>query len=111
MKLYLDDERIEPPGWLRVSTAENCIDILLAYAGHITVLSLDHDLDSHVDTRKLGYATLTPMTGYDVAVWLEKEAYHGNWDVVPAELRCHSQNPAGHKRILQCFAQINFRRP
>lgn len=101
MKLYVDDERTEPPGWVRVSNANNAIIIL--GTGMVEELSLDYDLDMFlapwcVDTSH--------PTGYDVARWLVERAEEGSWDLVPPVLRCHSANPAGRRLIEQAFDRI-----
>jgi len=59
MKIYLDDERIAPPGWVQVRWPEEAIEHLKS--GQVTELSLDHDLGD--DERG---------TGYDVILWLEE---------------------------------------
>lgn len=105
-KLYLDDERVEPEGWFRVTTAENCIFILENHPYEIEELSLDHDLDDHVCTRN-GYCEPSPLTGYEVAKWLEEKAFNNEWSFVPKILKCHSDNPAGRKRIIQAFESIS----
>ena len=53
MKVYLDDERAAPAGWVDVRWPEEVIELLKT--GNVTELSLDHDLgdDGH-------------GTGYDV---------------------------------------------
>lgn len=101
LKLYVDDERVEPTGWVRVSTATNALAILAT--GMVEELSLDHDLDTHVDTRN---GESRELTGYEIACRLEEQAVAGNWDLVPRVLRCHSTNPDGRKRIEQAFAHI-----
>jgi len=106
MKLFLDDCRIEPLGWVRVTTAENCIEMLRDNPDVFTEASLDHDLDDHIDTRQRGYCEQVPLTGYDVACWLEEQAHSENWRVVPKILKCHSANPVGRKRIEQTIASI-----
>ena len=85
IKLYLDDERPTPEGWLRCSTAASAIDILAHNA--VEVVSLDHDLglgDDH--------------TGYTVAKWIEEQA-HTRPDYVPPVVRCHSDNGPGRQAI------------
>lgn len=59
MKLFLDDERSAPEGWIHVRWPEEAIEILKA--GTVIELSLDHDLgdDAH-------------GTGYDVILWIEQ---------------------------------------
>ncbi len=46
------------------------------------------------------------MTGYDVAVWLEEQAAEHRWEVVPQAIGCHSMNPIGKQRIVQCIKSI-----
>jgi hypothetical protein len=103
LKLYLDDERVEPIGWVRVSTAANAIAIL--QTGQVDELSLDHDLDFAVDTRD-GEPDPPILTGYDVACWLEQQAAEGNWEVIPRVMKCHSDNPPGRERIIQALTNI-----
>lgn len=65
MKVYLDDERAPPDGWLRVLWPSEAIELLKT--GKVTDLSLDHDLGD--DERG---------TGYDVVLWIEEQAaLHG----------------------------------
>ncbi len=44
IKLWIDDEREEPQGWLRVSNCPNAIAILRAYGPDIEAISFDHDI-------------------------------------------------------------------
>ena len=57
MKLYLDDERKTPVGWVRVFWPEGAIAWLKTEM--VTEISLDHDLGD--DDRG---------TGYDVILWM-----------------------------------------
>ncbi|MBF4323163.1 cyclic-phosphate processing receiver domain-containing protein, partial [Vibrio anguillarum] len=59
MKVYLDDERDTPEGWVRSYWPEEVIELLKS--GNVTEISLDHDLgdDDH-------------GTGYDVVLWIEE---------------------------------------
>jgi len=59
MKVYLDDERETPEGWVRVYWPDEAIKLLSD--GVVTEISLDHDLGD--DTRG---------TGYDVVLWIEE---------------------------------------
>ena len=65
MKVYLDDERTTPDGWVRTYWPEEAIALLKT--GAVTEISLDHDLGD--DARG---------TGYSVLLWLEEQvAVHG----------------------------------
>ena len=59
MRIYLDDERPTPPGWVRAYWPADVIALL--ERGGVTDVSLDHDLGD--DARG---------TGYDVVLWREK---------------------------------------
>ncbi len=77
MKVYLDDERATPEGWVRVYWPDEAIRLL--EAGEVTEISLDHDLGD--DERG---------TGYDVVLWIEEQvALHG---FRPPAMKVHSAN-------------------
>jgi len=59
MRVFLDDERTTPEGWVRVYWPDEAIALL--ESGAVEELSLDHDLGD--DERG---------TGYDVVLWIEK---------------------------------------
>ena len=84
MKLYLDDERIPPEGWIHVRWPEEAIEILKT--GKVTELSLDHDLgdDSH-------------GTGYDVILWIEEAVATGGF--VAPRITVHSANPSARQKM------------
>jgi len=56
MKVYLNDERKTPDGWVRVYWPDEAIELLKT--GCVADISLDHDLGD--DERG---------TGYDVVLW------------------------------------------
>jgi hypothetical protein len=92
MRVYLDDCRPTPPGWVRTFTPHETIDLL--QAGKVTELSLDHDLGGD-DT--IG-------TGYDVVLWIEEQvALHG---FQPPRMAVHSANPCGRQRMEQGIQAI-----
>ena len=62
MKVFLDDERPTPDGWVRAFTAPEAIELLKT--GKVTHLSLDHDLGP----QEAG-------TGYDVCLWVEEKVF------------------------------------
>jgi hypothetical protein len=76
LKVFLDDERMAPPGWIRIASAESAADILRNNA--VESLSLDHDLGEG------------KPTGYDlVKIMAEEGLWPKNKPMV------HSANPAG----------------
>ncbi|MBF4391506.1 cyclic-phosphate processing receiver domain-containing protein, partial [Vibrio anguillarum] len=77
MKVYLDDERDTPEGWVRSYWPEEVIELLKS--GNVTEISLDHDLgdDDH-------------GTGYDVVLWIEEAVITRGF--VPPIMKVHSAN-------------------
>lgn len=91
MKVFLDDERSTPEGWVRVYWPDEAIALL--QTGQVTEISLDHDLGD--DARG---------TGYDVVLWVE-EAVHLR-GFVPPRMHVHSANAAARLRMLAGIAGI-----
>lgn len=93
MKVFLDDERSAPMGWVLVRTVDEAVKLLST--GKVTVISLDHDLgilptDTNGDRE---------VTGYDVILWIEN-AVHSS-EFTPPEIRVHSANTGAlHKMLL-----------
>jgi hypothetical protein len=84
MKVFLDDERPTPEGWVRVYWPHEAIALLKA--GHVQEISLDHDLGN--DERG---------TGYDVVTWIEEAVQlHG---FVPPRIKVHSANAPARQRM------------
>lgn len=91
MKLFVDDERQAPVGWIRATSCHEAMDIFDAFGGACEAVSIDHDLGDG-------------PSGYDFATWLELRQAEGFY--VPSDLACHSANPVGRARIEQCLASI-----
>jgi hypothetical protein len=62
VKVWLDDQRESPPGWLHVTTAEDAIIALRTRK--VTQISMDCDLGPPENG-----------TGYDVACFIEQESF------------------------------------
>ena len=84
MKVYLDDGREAPEGWVRVRWPEEAIELLKT--GQVTDLSLDHDLGD--DERG---------TGYDVVLWIEEAVATGAF--VPPRMVVHSANAPARAKM------------
>ena len=91
MKVYLDDERVAPPGWVQTRWPEDTIALL--ESGKVKELSLDHDLgdDEH-------------GTGYDVLLWLE-EAVATRGFKAPS-CRVHSANSSARIKMEAAIKSI-----
>jgi len=84
MRVYLDDERTTPEGWVRVYWPDEAIALL--ETGQVEELSLDHDLGD--DERG---------TGYDVVLWVEEAvALHG---FRPPRMSVHSANSSARQKM------------
>jgi hypothetical protein len=89
VKLWLDDIRDEPKGWVRVRTVEEAQKILTTCT--VIDASLDHDLGLQFDEN--GDQSYE-RTGYDLVRWM---AETGNWPCNPPTV--HSMNPVGRKNM------------
>jgi hypothetical protein len=84
MRVFLDDERRTPEGWVRAFWPDEVVDLLKT--GEVTELSLDHDLGD--DARG---------TGYTVLLWLEEQVMvHG---MTPPKLTVHSANTSARQKM------------
>ena len=84
MKVFLDDARETPFGWVRVFWPEEAIALLRT--GQVTKISLDHDLGD--DQRG---------TGYDVILWIEEAVMTQNFR--PPEITVHSSNASARHKM------------
>jgi hypothetical protein len=92
LKIWLDDERPAPSGWLLARWPNEVIKLLKRH--DVATISLDHDLgnDAH-------------GTGYDVLLWIEEAVLlHG---YKPPEILIHSANPAARTRMEAARKSIN----
>lgn len=90
MKLWLDDIREAPEGFVWAKSYNEAIALLKT--GDVTYASLDHDLEFEQYSGYLGAG----KTGYDVVCWMEEN------NVWPSDgTHCHSMNPVGRARIEQ----------
>jgi hypothetical protein len=84
MKVFLDDERPTPKGWIRAYWPSEVIALLKS--GLVEEISLDHDLGD--DSRG---------TGYDVILWIEQAvALHG---FLPPKIHVHSANSSATSKM------------
>ncbi len=106
LRVWLDDSRPAPPGWLRVTTVRNARR--LVEAGLVREISLDYDLgwcadcisrDEHLKSSGRRHCEHTP-TGYDLVAWM---AETGRWPAAPPTV--HSGNIEGGARMLGVIAR------
>ena len=91
MKLWLDDIRHAPEGFIRAHTANEAIGLLKT--ARFSVVSLDHDLCL---AHYAGIPTET-KTGHDVVLWMIR---HRVW---PSLVQVHSTSPYGGARMMEAL--------
>ena len=102
VKVYLDDERTAPEGWVQTFTADQTISILSS--GVVSYLSLDHDLGD--DERIVIGTTEKIGTGYDVLTWLEEKVFTNEYFIPPKTITVHSANVSARLKMEQAIASI-----
>lgn len=91
MKLYVDDLRRAPEGWVCVRTVTDAIRMLACQ--NVDEISLDHDItiatpkDSRIYVRLASNETFEPVARY-IALMPERPA-----------VRFHTANPVGEKKM------------
>jgi len=95
-KVWLDDVRKSPAGWIHFEEIESLIKYYKKNHNKITEISLDHDLGDNVPP------------GYNFLLWLEEMVYTGKYNQVP-NIKVHSANPVGKRRMEQSIKSINKR--
>lgn len=100
MKIYLDDVRQTPIGYIRCFNPAEVILHLENDFDKIEEISLDHDLGIIEDGKE--------KTGLDVLLYIEQMAYDGRIEKLP-NIVIHSQNPAGVQRMKNALSSIKRR--
>lgn len=93
MKIWLDDERKAPNGWISARLPQEVITIMKT--GKVTEISLDHDLG---DDEK--------GTGYDVLLWLEKQVAVKNFK--PPKISIHTANVSARRKMELAVKSIEW---
>ena len=91
MRVFLDDERTTPEGWIRVYWPSEAIALL--QTGAVEEISLDHDLGD--DERG---------TGYDVVLWIEEAVVLHQFN--PPKITVHSANSSAREKMLAGIRSI-----
>ena len=112
MKLWLDDIRPAPEGWLLVKTvsqAQDAIQKALRSPEGFEEASLDHDLGTCDECVAASTIVLVQTincahngTGYDLVTWM---AQYGLWPKVKPLV--HSWNPSG-KKAMEAMIERHF---
>lgn len=98
--MWLDDERPEPPGYHRATTARYCIHHLTVahlLGWEVNHLSLDHDLGE--DESVVG-------NGNHVLVWIEEKVFNDPTYDPPTLITVHSANASARQKMLKGIDSI-----
>jgi len=71
VRIYMDDCRDCPEGFLLARTTQECLDLMEKHQGNISVLSLDHDMS---DNDNDGYWVVKQIV--DRGLYAEKIYFH-----------------------------------
>lgn len=96
MKIWLDDIREAPEGWIQCKSPMTVID--LVRSNKVEEISLDFDLG------------LLEPSGIIVLDWIEVQVYTGFPIDIPI-MHVHSSNPVGRKRMQLLINKINVLKP
>ena len=91
MRVFLDDERATPDGWVRAWWPDEVIALL--ESGEVAELSLDHDLGDDAGG-----------TGYDVVLWIEEAVALRGFR--PPRMTVHSANSSAREKMQAGIAAI-----
>lgn len=91
MKVFLDDLRVAPDGWVHVYWPDEAIALL--ETGDVEEISLDHDLGN--DARG---------TGYDVVIWIEEAVALRGFQA--PRISVHSANISARRKMEQAIEKI-----
>jgi hypothetical protein len=98
MKIWLDDVRPAPAGYVRLRTCQQFIEFYADNWHMIATVSFDHDLGEDANGVVL-------QTGYDALKWLEEQVANGNMNP-PLNMQIHSANPVGRKNMAAAICKI-----
>lgn len=96
MKVFLDDERKQPPGWILTKTPKETIELLKT--GKVTEISLDHDLGDDINIG----------TGYTVLVWIEEQVFLKGFN--PPIIHIHTANSSARIKMLSAVKKISVKK-
>ena len=86
MKIWLDDVRPAPEGWVWVKNYSEAVQHLASFSW--SEVSLDHDLGDFGDDRE--------WTGYDVLMYIVEMK---QWGREIGTVKVHSANPVAQERM------------
>ena len=99
IRLYVDDERTMPAEFnLLCRGYDSAIQVIFENWKSIECISLDHDLGETLSGE-------LEKSGYDIVCEIEKAVIDRHFPL-NFDIKCHSANPVGRKRINQVIFKL-----
>ena len=100
MRLYIDDIRPAPEGWMQARTVTDAIKTIAQFGEEITEISLDHDISIPVSANGEYRPFPSPETFQAVAYFLAHttDRWECNGKDLP-KITIHTANPVGGKEL------------
>ena len=109
MKLYIDDIRPAPEGWMQARNVTDAIKTIARFGEEITDISLDHDISLSVIVDGIQRPFPSPETFQAVAYYMvhrwHKDVY-GRKD--KPNVIIHTANPVGGKELSLILEDFNI---
>lgn len=99
MKLYVDDIRKEPQGWVRAKTVSEAIRIIATQS--VDEVSLDHDISHRINMDSIARPFPCGETFEPVAWFLRGIKFSG-------KVTLHTANPIGAKKMAEILADVGI---
>lgn len=97
MKIWLDDERPAPEGWVWIKDPTRMMEIF-CFEETLEEISLDHDMGEHYQGREL-------CNGGAVLNMMERLVYEDGW--TPPIIHIHTKNPVARKWMMEVANKLN----
>lgn len=103
MKLFVDDIRPAPEGWIQARTVTEAIRFLSNFSKQVGKISLDHDISYAVEVAGTQRPFPSPEDFSAVAYYI-KAIFE---DAHPIEITIHSANPVGAANLAEILKEFN----
>lgn len=97
MRLYVDDIRPAPDGWMQAKTVTDAIKTIARWGNEITQISLDHDISMAVSVGGEYRPFPSPETFQAVAYFMLE--YYQSRDGQHPIVTIHTANPVGGEEL------------
>lgn len=105
MRLYIDDIRPAPEGWIQARTVTDAIRFIAQFGEQITDISIDHDISYAVEVAGTQRPFPSPENFTGVARFIA-EYYDARSIIEPPHVIIHTANPVGGKELEHILADF-----